>query len=344
MKFFCNGSSLRRGVVSLAVAVLAFGCLSLAAQQPPAGGGPGAAQAAARKQLAEISTKVDSNVIYGMYSGLALLMDVYYPAQPNGKGVIFVHGGHWRMSPAVGTAAPKTGGNIVQLVAFIKPFVDAGYTVFVPDYRMAPRFTYPAPVEDIQRAVRFVRFNAKKYDIDPDHIGGVGFSAGAHLISMVALMDGKPTDRDQSPVGQVSASLQAVVSGATPANLGENASVLENAGWTSGFIGDLVAPGMAPNSEVYKKLMAASPITYVAAGAPPFFLIHADKDAEVPMQIEVEFQQALEKVGTPVKLVVVPDTEHEATFVGDNAKVFTPGMVAWMDQYLQAKTTTSSAR
>src|ERR1700674_734714 len=131
----------RHGTVFLALVGLTAGCLSLAAQQPPAA----AAQGGRPREVAIPEAKVDSNVVYGMYSGLALLMDVYHPAQPNGRGVIFVHGGHWRMSPAVGATAWKTTGNVAQLEAFIKPYVGAGYTVFVPDYRMAPRFTYPAP-------------------------------------------------------------------------------------------------------------------------------------------------------------------------------------------------------
>lgn len=326
----------RRVGLVLAAALASVGCVTLVAQQAPQAG-PGGPGGAPRAITLPAGAKLEPSVIYGMYSGLALLMDVYHPAAPNGYGIVFVHGGHWRMSGAIGAAPPKSAGNVVQLEAFIKPYVEAGYTVFVPDYRMAPAFTWPVPVQDVQRSVRFVRFNAKRFNIDPDHIGGVGFSAGAHLVSMVALMDGKPAADDPSPVGQTSSRLQAVVSGATPADLVANAAAVETNAFTSAFIGDLVPAKPVPNSDVYKKLVAASPITYVAAGAPPFLLIHADKDAEVPMQIEVEFQKALEKAGAPVKLVVVPNTEHEATFVGDNAKVFTPAMVQWMDQYLKVK-------
>jgi acetyl esterase/lipase len=330
--FWCrNVSTLLRGGV-LAVLVggsLTVGGFSVAAQAP----------APERAKLEDIhAAKVDPNVIYGMYSGLALVMDVYHPAQPNGYAVVFVHGGHWRMSPEVGAVPFKDGGNIVQLVQFIKPMISAGYTVFVPEYRMAPRFLPPAEVEDIQRAVRFIRFNAKKYGIDPDHIGGAGFSSGAHIISMVGLLDGKPTSDDLSPAGQVSARIQAVVSGATPANLVETAAVIEDDAFTSGFIGDQVGTTVSPNSPLYKRLMDASPITHVAPGAPPFFLIHADKDTEVPIKIEQEFQQALEKAGVPVKMVVVPDSDHEATFVGDHANVFVPAMIQFLDQNLRGKT------
>jgi acetyl esterase/lipase len=329
--FWCrNMSTLLRGttLAVLAAGVFTVGSLAVAAQTP----------APDRAKLEDIhAAKVDPNVIYGMYSGLALVMDVYHPAQPNGYAVVFVHGGHWRMSPEVGAAPFKDGGNIVQLVQFIKPMISAGYTVFVPEFRMAPHFLPPAEVEDIQRAVRFIRFNAKRYGIDPDHIGGAGFSSGAHIISMVGLLDGKPTSDDLSPAGQVSARIQAVISGATPANLVETAAVIDDDAFTSVFIGDQVGTKVAPNSPLYKRLMDASPITHIAAGAPPFLLIHADKDTEVPMQVEEEFRQALEKAGIPVKLVVVPNSDHEATFVGDHANVFVPTMIQWLDQYLRGK-------
>jgi len=329
-------SHLRAGAAILAIiALFSFASISTVAQegaQEPGGQGRGA------RKLSIPEAKVESNVIYGMYSGLALLMDVYHPMQgSNGLGVIFVHGGHWRMALAVGAEPPKTGGNIVQLQAFIQPLVAAGYTVFVPDYRMAPRFHAEAQLADIQRAVRFVRFNAKRFGIDPDHIGGAGFSAGAQLISLVGLMDGKPTPHDMSAVGQTSSKLQCVVAAGTPANLVENAAVVEDDAFLSGFIGDFVTSKVPANSALYKELMDASPVNYVSAGAPPFLIVHAEQDKEIPIAIVEEFQQALEKAGSPVKMIRVPDSDHESTFVGEHATVFTAPMVQWYDQYLKAQ-------
>ena len=322
--------SLRAGAISLFV--LGFASLvSLSTM----------AQERTAPKLSVPEAKVESNVIYGMYSGLALLMDVYHPMQSsNGLGVIFVHGGHWRMAMEVNAAPPKTGGNVVQLEAFIKPLVSAGYTVFVPDYRMAPRFHADAQLEDIQRAVRFVRFNSKRFGIDPDHLGGAGFSAGSQLISLVGLMDGKPTAHDTSTVGQTSSKLQCVVAAGTPANLAENAAVVEDDAFISEFIGDFVTPKNPPNSAVYKKLMDASPVTYVGAGAPPFLLIHAEQDTEIPIAIVEEFQQARQKAGGPVKMIRVPNSDHESTFVGEHATVFTGPMVQWYDQYLKGQSKT----
>src|SRR5258708_20502151 len=111
--FLCrNLSTLLRGaaLAVLVSGVLTFGNFPVAAQAP----------APERAKLEDIhAAKVDPNVIYGMYSGLAMVMDVYHPAQPNGYAVVFVHGGHWRMSPELGSAPFTDGGSLFQLIQFI---------------------------------------------------------------------------------------------------------------------------------------------------------------------------------------------------------------------------------
>jgi acetyl esterase/lipase len=77
--------------------------------------------------------RVESNVIYGMYSGLALLMDVYHPAAPNGYGVIFIPGSGW-LAPLAYDSRPLKN-EVGQVALFTKPLLAAGYTVFVIDYR-----------------------------------------------------------------------------------------------------------------------------------------------------------------------------------------------------------------
>jgi acetyl esterase/lipase len=95
--------------------------------------------------------RIESNVIYGMYSGLALLMDVYYPEKPNGYGVVFIAGSGWH-APQEYSAEPLSKGPQGKLYA--PRLTAAGYTVFSISHRAAPRFRYPAAVEDARRAVR----------------------------------------------------------------------------------------------------------------------------------------------------------------------------------------------
>src|SRR6266851_10298241 len=85
-------------------------------------------------------SRVESNVIYGMYSGLALLLDVHRPVQANGRGILFVPGSGWATSPDLGAKPIKNDAG--QLRLFVAPLVSAGYTVFVINHRVAPQFHY----------------------------------------------------------------------------------------------------------------------------------------------------------------------------------------------------------
>ena len=114
------------------------------------------------------------DVIYGRKFGTALTMDVFTPKKDaKGIGVIIVVSGgffssHESISPA-----------------FVKPLTDRGYTVFAVVHGSQPRYTIPEIVQDMNRAVRFIRYHAKDYGIDPDRIGITGASAGGHLSLML---------------------------------------------------------------------------------------------------------------------------------------------------------------
>ena len=131
--------------------------------------------------------RVESNVVFGMYSGLALLMDVYHPEQPNGYGIVFISGsGFTRELSLDATPLKETG----QEKVYALPLARAGYTVFAINHRAAPRFRHPAHIEDAQRAVRFVRHHAARFGIDAGRIGAMGGSSGGHLVSMLGTQDG----------------------------------------------------------------------------------------------------------------------------------------------------------
>ncbi len=108
-----------------------------------------------------------ADVIYGRKEGTALTFDVFRPNKDaNGLGVIFVVSGGWHSDHAA-----------IQ-PAFVLPLVGRGYTVFAVVHGSQPRYTIPEIVPDINRAVRFIRYHARDYGIDPDHIGITGVSSG----------------------------------------------------------------------------------------------------------------------------------------------------------------------
>lgn len=161
-------------------------------------------------------SRVESNVVYGMYSGLALLMDAYYPATPNGAGVVVVAGSSFMRDLAM-NAAPLKEAPIVG--DFAKTLTAAGYVVFALNHRAAPRFQLPAPVEDVQRAIRFVRSQAARFGVTPDRIAAVGASSGGHLVSMVATLDGAGDPADPDPINRLSSKVRTVVALYAPFDL-----------------------------------------------------------------------------------------------------------------------------
>ena len=113
------------------------------------------------------------DVIYGRKYGIALTMDVFTPKEnANGAGVVFCVSGGWVSSHA----------NISP--GFLTEFLKRGYTVFAVVHGSQPKFTIPEVLEDMHRALRFVRFHAKEYKVDPERIGISGASAGGHLSLM----------------------------------------------------------------------------------------------------------------------------------------------------------------
>jgi acetyl esterase/lipase len=280
--------------------------------------------------------RVERNVVYGMYSGLALLMDVHQPAQPNGYGVVVIPGSGWNSSQAY-DAQPLTG--LTSSVRFFVPkLLEGGYTLFVVNHRNGPRFHYPAPVEDLQRAVRYIRHNAKTYGIDPDHIGALGYSSGAHLAALLGVLDGKGDSSDPDPVNGLSARVQCVVASATPTDL-VHVDTLAGVQALTSFMGQFQPAGTPPDPISVKAYRAASPITYVSASSAPMLLLHGDADQTVPFHQSELMVEAMKKAGAEVKFIRLPGGGHG--FAGETAKHpdwpdFFAESVRWMDQHLKA--------
>ena len=256
--------------------------------------------------------RVEENVVYGMYSGLALLMDVHHPAEPNGKGLIVIRGSGWHGPTTYGARQLKQGG-VHQI------FVDVGYTVFTINHRQAPRFRYPAAVEDVQRAVRFVRHNAERYGIDPDQLGGWGGSSGAHLISLLATMDGHGDPDDPDPVNRESTKLQAVVARAAPTHL----AVFDGPRGVSAVTSFMGSPINRGDAAAYRE---ASPITYVTPDDPPLLLVHGDADPVVPFKQSELMLAALEEHGVEARLIRIPGEGHGANDLPETAR--------WLNRHL----------
>jgi acetyl esterase/lipase len=260
-------------------------------------------------------TEVDSNVIYGMYSGLALLLDVHRPERPNGYGIVHIAGSGWS-APLGYDAIPLKEPQRAHLAGrpqarYVEALTAAGFTVFSINHRAAPRFPYPAAVEDAQRAVRFVRCQAARYGVLPDRLGALGGSSGGHLAALLGVLDGAGDPAADDPVERESARVQCVVARAGPMDF-VNAP-------TAGTLAALFL-GMAyiptPTSHEFRTYRAASPVTHVTAAAAPFLLLHGDADALIPFRHAELMREALEQVSVPVRLVRIEGGGHGPDFPG----------------------------
>lgn len=127
--------------------------------------------------------EVEQNLSYDSATGIYGTLDFYEPrsdgAQSGRPAILAIHGGAWR------------GGDKAWGKQFAEEFCPSGYVVFSINYRLSDRRngTWPAQIEDVQKALRYVRANADRFGIDPDRIASLGVSAGGHLATMVALRD-----------------------------------------------------------------------------------------------------------------------------------------------------------
>ena len=271
---------------------------------------------------------IESNVAYGMYSGAALLLDVYKPVRPNGYGIIYVSGSGWTAPLAYN--APELKSNS-QSQLYAKALANAGYTVFSVNHRALPRFRYPAPVEDVQRAVRFIRYKASTYGIRADRIGASGGSSGGHLVSMLGTLDGKGNPADPDPVERESAKVQCVVARAAPVDFltGDNGRFL---------LGIARPEPDAKDTAEYRTHKEASPVTHITPDDPPFLLMHGDKDDQVNISQGEEMEAKLKAAGIAVKFLRIAGAGHGPTFPGAiNPPDYLGEMVHWFDRFLIGK-------
>lgn len=269
---------------------------------------------------------VESNVIYGMVSGLALLLDVHYPEQSNRRGILHISGSGWS-APLGFDARPLKESTHVEIEA--RPLVEAGYTVFTINHRASPRFHYPAAVEDAQRAVRFVRYHADRFGIDANRIGAIGGSSGGHLVSLLGLLDGDGDPADESSINRVSAKVHCVVARAVPSSFVKE---IHTRPGPSLFLGMSLSLEANPTSIEYRRAWSASPIAHVTPEASPFLLIHGDADDVVPVSQSDELAQALRQAGVPVHQVRIPGGGHGPGLLASpdvQARVR-----AWFDEHL----------
>src|SRR5688572_28461300 len=231
----------------------------------------------AQTGLAEYSRQ--SDVIYGRKFGLALTMEVFSPAKPNGRGVI------WVVSSSGNSSREQTLQPSFE--RRILPFLQRVYTVFAVIHGSSPGFQVQDYVEDARRAVRFVRHRASEFDTDAQRLGIIGASAGGSIALLIAVHgdDGHPASADA--VQRVSSRVQAVGCFFSPTdltNFGDNSQSIQDVMRQRGAVDpsfqfyDIdertgARTLITDQQNVLRMLREISPVTHVTADDPPTILV-----------------------------------------------------------------------
>ncbi|MBS9402468.1 alpha/beta hydrolase [Halomonas sp. TRM85114] len=203
---------------------------------------------------------------------------------------LVVHGGGWQ------NRTPDDMTPIAERLA------QEGYVAVNIEHRFAPEYRFPAQLHDLQQAMAWLHDNAHAWRVDTDHIVGVGFSSGAHLVSLLAVAGTEGPLA--SPYGGDHARLAAVLAGGTPSDLfkfDDGRLVVEFLGGT--------------RAEVPEQYRLASPARQVTTDTPPFFLFHGTWDRLVPVDHATDFKSELAAKGVETELYLQHWRGHVTSFL-----------------------------
>lgn len=248
--------------------------------------------------------------------GVALYADLFLP---QGAGllppvVIWVHAGGWRFG------SRHLAPNLSRFYA------ERGIAMVAIDYRLTSHATFPAQIEDLKTAIRWMRRVGSSYGLDASRIGLWGSSAGAHLSAMAALTPGRAFEPRGSPDTRLSTRVQAVVAGYPPVDFLQMDGHRPPCGTTSADPETLLLPrvGMrsadpdsfesllvgAPIETCAERVREANPLTYAGPGAPPFLILHGLDDTTIPPHQSALLYEGLAVHGTDVTLCMIEGLGH----------------------------------
>ncbi len=261
----------------------------------------------------------EKDITYCTANGESLLMDVYYPDDLDGPwpATMYVHGGGW-------VGGDKSGGAGQRL---IEPLRRQGFLVTSINYRLSPDHQFPAHIEDVKCAVRYLRANAATYNLDPERIGAFGGSAGGHLVALLGTSDPSAGLEGSGEHLEYSSRVQAVVDLFGPTDS------------LAFCIPSKLEPVFGASSCDAEIITNASPITHINQDDPPFLILHGDKDNVVPLSQSEILHEALISAGLESTLVVVENAGHGFSRVGDgelnpDLRTISKMVIDFFDQHL----------
>lgn len=243
----------------------------------------------AEESLQVENLQVDFNVRYREGDGSEWTMDIAMPKAPAAAprpAIVLIHGGGWLAGDKANFSSTRNAPpcNIFE-------FARQGFVAVTINYRLSQVAPFPAALHDCKNAVRFLRANAEKYQIDPNRIGAWGNSAGGHLALMLAMVEKEAGLEGDGPYQDQSSMVQAVISDSGPIDLlyqyehQQIPTVIEQ------FLG-------GPPDEARKaSYEAASPSHYISSRLPPMLLIYGEADSQVGVETADLFVGKLQQAG-----------------------------------------------
>jgi acetyl esterase/lipase len=245
------------------------------------------------QQTAPDGVAFERNVVYGKGGGEDLTLNLARPKDAAGPlpCVLVIHGGGWA------AGKKEAHDNLTWELA------KRGYVSATVGYRLAPKSLYPAQIEDVKCAVRFLRANAQTYGVDPNRVGATGFSAGGHLSLMLGVMGKDDGLEGEGGWADHSSQVNAVVAFFGPTDFIN----VEFPDASRGIVERWIGGTREQKKEEYRK---ASPVTYASKGDAPTLLIQGTKDPLVPHDQAYRMADALTAAGVPGRVDLILGAGH----------------------------------
>jgi acetyl esterase/lipase len=268
-------------------------------------------------------TVLHQNIAYAGDTLKKHMLDIYVPANAKSPSplVIWMHGGAWMMNDKY--------ADMGYMTKTIRAIVENGYALASIDYRHSTTAIFPAQIQDCNQAVEFLSAHASQYKLDKNKFALMGFSAGGHLASLLGLSGNDNVTEFYPSQKKPSFSIKAVVDFYGPSNfvLFFSNGVPEA---TDNPVAKLLGASPLVRPDISDR---ASPVTYVNKNDPPFFIVHGEKDDQVPTAHSYLLKAYLDLAGIQNEITVVKDAPHFGVMF-DNEEVKTK-LLAFLEKNLK---------
>ncbi|HHY86264.1 MAG TPA: alpha/beta hydrolase [Verrucomicrobia bacterium] len=248
------------------------------------------------------SVKVIRDIAYREGASKAWRLDLAMPVEPPTElrpALVIVHGGGWR-----------TGSRTVDVFQrMMTNYASKGYVTINVDYRLTGEAPFPACIEDVKCAVRWLRAHAAEYHVDPDRIGAYGHSAGAHLAMMLAMVPKSAGLEGDGGWTEFSSRVNAVAAGSPPTELGRDTPMAKTEWW---------------------------PIGYISADQPPMLLIQGGADRIVRPELTEDFVQKMKAKGANIEYLRIDEAGHDVAY-SQSLEITDPAIEKFFATHLKPK-------